>query len=380
MENDESDDCLTNTDNDNTSDDENFEHTIDDLNDKSESFYVNKLNYSTLPWIEKYRPANMDDVLSHDSIKSSLRNFMSKKYFPHLLLYGPPGSGKTSIITACVKEFYGEYTSFMVKELNASDDRGIDVVRSVIKHFVMAKTVFYENKDNPSGNNNMFKIVILDETDAMTKDAQAILRKIVEKYNLTTRFCFICNYVQNIDPALQSRCTKFRFSPLDKKNIITKIEEISKAEKIKVTELGINTLIRRSNGDMRKIINTLQSTSMAYPIINESNVNKILGFPSKFAVLNIINILITNNFKDAYDNVLFIKRSNAYSVRDIIEEINLILSDYLIDSKKYPKLNVDHDLIIKVLDKMRVIEYNIALNTLDTIQISALVSVFNLSK
>lgn len=346
---------------------------ISELGDKAEPYCINNINYNTLPWIEKYRPSQMSGVLSHDHIKKSLRNFMDKKYFPHLLLYGPPGSGKTSIIMACVKEFYGESMPFMVKELNASDDRGIDVVRNVIKHFVMAKTAFYEGKEE-----NLFKMVILDETDAMTHDAQAILRKIVEKYNLTTRFCFICNYVQNIDPALQSRCTKFRFSPLDKKSIVQKVNDICSSEKIKVTDLGISTIIRRSSGDMRKIINTLQSTSMAYNIINEINVNKILGIPSKNLALKIIHTLINDNFKDAYYNVLQIKRENAYSVKDIIEEISCIFTDHLIE-KKYPKLGIDINIITRAIDKMRVIEHNIALNTLDTVQISALVSAFKLS-
>lgn len=325
---------------------------------------ANVKNYDILPWIEKYRPVSLDLILSHDSIRASLKTFIQKKCLPHLLFYGPPGSGKTSMIMACVKELYGESLPFMVKELNASDDRGIEVVRSVIKHFVMSQNVFY-GKDS-----TIFKMVILDEADAMTSDAQAILRKIVEKYGITTRFCLICNYIQNIDPALQSRCTKFRFAPLDKKNIIKKINEIVSLESLSITETGIDTIIKRSNGDMRKILNILQSTHMAYDIINETNINKCLGYPRKNMMGIIINSLTKDIFSNCYRDILAIKKKYALSVSDIIEEIQILLTD------KSPFTQIE---TIKILDKLRLIEYNVALNTSDTIQITALIGIFKLA-
>lgn len=336
---------------------------------------INRVNFNTLPWIEKYRPSTIDDVLSHDNIRQSLKKFIENRYFPHLLFYGPPGSGKTSTIMACVRELYGNSLPFMVKELNASDDRGIDVVRTVIKQFVMAKNVFYDNEDVER--KNIFKMIILDETDAMTRDAQAILRKIVEKYNLTTRFCFICNNVQNIDPALQSRCTRFRFAPLDKKNIVVKISEIASLEKIKVTDSGVSTIINRSNGDMRKIINILQSTSMAYSVINETNVNKILGYPSRLIVGSIINSILTMNFEDAYNFVLQTKRTNALSVSDILEEIQGVLNGYLLGNKTTLKNDIEPKCVTRILDKLRLIENNLAYNTLETIQIASLVGIIH---
>ena len=322
-----------------------------------------------MPWIEKYRPDTIDDVLSHDNIRSSLRNFIKNKYFPHLLFYGPPGSGKTSTIMACVRELYGASLPFMVKELNASDDRGIETVRTIIKHFVMAQNVFHNGE-------NIFKMVILDETDAMTSDAQSVLRKIVEKYSLTTRFCFICNYVQNIDEALRSRCTIFRFAPLDRKNIIIKINQVAALENIKVEKTGVDTLIRRSNGDMRKILNILQSTSMAYKNICELTINSILGCPDIIVINKILSILINDNVKDSYDKILEIKRTYALSLADILDEMQYIFSEHLMGNKTILKVNISQTNIMRILDKLRLIEHNLAINTLETIQISSLIGIF----
>lgn len=341
-----------------------------DLENTSELNEIVIKNYDTLPWIEKYRPTTLDNILSHDSIRSSLKIFIQKKCLPHLLFYGPPGSGKTSMIMACVKELYGKSLPFMVKELNASDDRGIDVVRTSIKHFVMSQNSFHEQ------DTNIFKMVILDEADAMTSDAQAILRKIVEKYSITTRFCLICNYVQQIDPALQSRCTRFRFAPLDKKNIIKKINEIVLLEKLQITDSGINTIIRRANGDMRKILNILQSTNMAYNIINETNVNLCLGYPKKTAIDKIFDSLLNDTFLNSYNIILNIKKTYALSIADIVEALQNILTEMSLNNENTKLSTIQ---IAKILDKLRLVEYNIALNTIDTIQISALIGVFKLS-
>lgn len=333
---------------------------------------------NTLPWIEKYRPSSLDEILSHEEIISSLKIFIKSKCLPHLLFYGPPGTGKTSTITAVAKELYGKYFHFMVMELNASDDRGIEVVRNKIKQFVMSKNVFFgetieERKD-------IFKLVILDETDAMTADAQAILRKIIEKYTNNTRFCLICNYIQNISQALQSRCTRFRFSPIDNQNIVQKIMNIVENENIKITKSGIETVINRSYGDMRKVINILQSVSMSYDIINEQNINVCLGYPRKQHMEIIIDNLLNNSFEKAYYNIIKIKNNHGLTLGDIITEIHDLLIMYVLESKtpfEVIKL-LDNDKIISILDKLRFIEYNHSVNTIENIQISGLVSIFKM--
>ena len=181
---------------------------------------------ANLPWVEKYRPAALQELISHEDIIKTIRRFISEEKLPHLLFYGPPGTGKTSTILACAKELYSakEFNS-MVLELNASDDRGINVVRGQILNFASTRTIF----------NSGFKLVILDEADAMTQDAQNALRRIIEKFTDNVRFCLICNYLSKIIPALQSRCTRFRFGPLDPEQIMPRLVHVCEQESVDVT-------------------------------------------------------------------------------------------------------------------------------------------------
>jgi len=174
-----------------------------------------------LPWVEKYRPEGLQDVIAHEDIISTVSRLIDENQLPHLLFYGPPGTGKTSTALACAKKMFGAQYRSMTLELNASDDRGIDVVKDKIKEFASTQKIF------SSG----IKLIILDEADAMTSAAQAALRRVIEKYTKTTRFFLICNYVSKITMALQSRCTRFRFAPLSEQKISSMIDRVVKAEK-----------------------------------------------------------------------------------------------------------------------------------------------------
>lgn len=366
-----------------------------------------------LPWVEKYRPTKLDNIVSHEEIISILKRFITQRCLPHLLFYGPSGTGKTSTIMACAEELYGKYLPFMVMELNASDDRGIEVVRNKIKQFVTSKNVFFGESVNDRI--NIFKLVILDEADAMTSDAQAILRKVVEKYTVNTRFCLICNYIQNISPALQSRCTRFRFAPISKTHILNRTLEIIKKENIQTTPDGIETIIQLSDGDMRKVLNNLQSVSMAYDVIDEKNVNTCLGYPRKCHIHVIMYLLIDKPFSKAYSLINTIKKNNGLSITDLIKELHDILVNYILtynDKQKLPvskvfkdndildsenesefldniekydltKINLDYHIrkmnllnITKILDDLRLLEYNQSVNTTESIQMAALIGVF----
>ncbi len=162
-----------------------------------------------LPFVEKFRPSSLDDIVSHTEIISTVTKFVDEKKLPHLLFHGPPGTGKTSSIIAIAKKMFGKNYKNSTLELNASDERGIDVVRNQIKSFCATQQIMSKG----------IKLVILDECDAITSSAQFALRRIIEKYTKTTRFCLICNYVSKIIPALQSRCTRFRFSPLSPEHV-----------------------------------------------------------------------------------------------------------------------------------------------------------------
>jgi replication factor C subunit 3/5 len=333
-------------------------------------------NYDILPWVEKYRPQTLDDIISHTDVISTLKIFLQKKTLPHILFYGLPGTGKTSAIMACARELYGNYYDFMVMELNASDDRGIEVVRNKIKCFVSNKNVFFKEKGD------IFKLVILDETDAMTSDAQAILRQIIEKYTRTARFCLICNYIQNITPALQSRCQKFRFSPIPSFELTEKIYEIAKYENIKLDITGANAIIHKSNGDMRKVINNLQSISMAYDKIDEYAVNTFLGSPTNLDINKIINSLINDTFESSFVFINNLQSNMGYSLNDIIFELNESLQYFIINMKSniysLNKLSINN--VCNILSELRFIEFNLAVSSTEYIQLMALIGLFKNNK
>tara|TARA_Y100000780_G_C13688503_1_gene418565 strand:+ start:2335 stop:3312 length:978 start_codon:yes stop_codon:yes gene_type:complete len=323
----------------------------------------NSSKKENLPWIEKYRPKTIDDIMSHKNIKKTLTKFVNDKYLPHLLFHGPSGTGKTSTINACAKEIFGKYKDIMVMELNASDDRGIEVVRTKIKQFVSSSNNFYGETDEEK--NSIFKLVILDEADAMTDEAQAILRQVVEKYTYNARFCLICNYIKKINPALQSRCTLFRFMPLDNKSIKQKIKDISKTENITITKDGISTIQKRSMGDMRKALNILQSVQMVYDEVNEHNINKCAGYPQKTVIEDIYKSLINDSFINSYNKICSIKETYGISLIDIVNEIH----DLIIENETYTT---------KILIKLKDIEYNMITTSTDNIQIPAFIGIFKL--
>lgn len=332
----------------------------------------------TLPWIEKYRPQILDDIISQEHIIDTLKKCIQHNYLPHMIFYGPPGTGKTSTIMACTKELYGKYHQYMVMELNASDDRGIEVVRDKIKKFVNKQSLFYGK--SIFERKNVFKIVILDEIDAMTDDAQAILRKIIEEFSSGTRFCLICNYIQKILPALQSRCSKFRFAPLLPNLLDNKINDICNAESLVITNLGVKTIIKHSKGDMRKVLNILQSCSMIYDLLNEENINNCLGYPQKNTMNIIYKYLLNESFEYAYKKIYKIKSNLGLGLSDIINEIHDHLLLYMINScsnKILLKLHVNQ--VLFILDKIRSIEFNQSIVLSDDIQLSALISIFKLA-
>lgn len=223
-----------------------------------------------------------------------VNKFINENQLPHLLFYGPPGTGKTSTILACARQLYKPQTfNQMVLELNASDDRGINIVRGQILNFASTRTIF-------SGG---YKLIILDEADAMTNDAQNALRRIIEKYTDNVRFCIICNYLSKIIPALQSRCTRFRFAPLNAEQILPRLEHVVEAEAIKVSEDGKKALMTLAGGDMRKVLNVLQSTWMAYKDVTEDNVYTCVGHPLKSDIANIVKWLLnTESFKEIFES------------------------------------------------------------------------------
>jgi replication factor C subunit 3/5 len=312
---------------------------------------------NTLPWVEKYRPKTLQDLISQDSIVETIQRFMKADQLPHLLFYGPPGTGKTSTILACAKQLYGlnEFNA-MVLELNASDDRGIGIVRDQILSFASTKTIF----------NRGFKLIILDEADAMTNDAQNALRRILEKYTENVRFCIICNYLSKITPAIQSRCTRFRFGPLSEDKMTSRLEHIIEQEKVEIDKDGLKALVHLAFGDMRKALNIMQSTHLAFGLVNEENVYVCVGHPSKNDMHNVMNWLLNDDFSLIYSRVSHLKTRRGYALQDIINEVCRFVS--LIE---FPK-----KVLIHILEKLSEIEMRISNGTNEKLQMSSLISTF----
>ncbi|KAJ5111356.1 Replication factor C subunit 2 [Penicillium argentinense] len=222
-------------------------------------------NVRQQPWVEKYRPKTLDDVAAQDHTTKVLQRTLQASNLPHMLFYGPPGTGKTSTILALAKSLFGPalYRS-RILELNASDERGIGIVRDKVKNFARAQL------SQPTGLDAAyraqypcppFKIIILDEADSMTQDAQSALRRTMEQYSRITRFCLVCNYVTRIIEPLASRCSKFRFKSLDNSAAGSRLENIALAENLTLEDGVVPTLIKCGDGDLRRAITYLQSAA-----------------------------------------------------------------------------------------------------------------------
>lgn len=219
------------------------------------------------PWVEKYRPKNLNDIASQEHAVKVLEKQVSTGNLPHMLFYGPPGTGKTSTILALAKQLYGPnlYKS-RVLELNASDERGISIVRQKIKNFAKLTVSNPTPEDLKNYPCPPYKIIILDEADSMTNDAQSALRRTMETYANITRFALVCNYITRIIDPLASRCSKFRFKLLNNENSLNRLKYIANEEQLNLDKLQgedgvLNEVLKISNGDLRKAITYLQSAS-----------------------------------------------------------------------------------------------------------------------
>lgn len=298
-------------------------------------------------WIEKFRPKKLDEIISQEEITLSLKNVIKSKNIPHLLFFGPSGCGKTSTILALAKELFGDkYWEDRVIELNASDERGIKIVRDKIKTY--AKNSVNLNSDIPP-----WKIIILDEADNMTADSQFALRKIMEDYCKVTRFCIICNYHHKIINPIISRCSLFRFRPIPKNLIKKKLKDICVSENIYCSNENINKIIEICSGDLRKAVNFLQKCKKNKDYfsdnelkeqdeINRDIIYEISGIIPYKKLNQLINYAINYNeikVKQFIDEIF----NCSYSLTNQMNEITNII----IKNK-----NLNDDLIRKIVKKI----------------------------
>jgi replication factor C subunit 3/5 len=314
----------------------------------------------TLPWVEKYRPSSLDELIAHDEIITILNKLIDSEKLPHLLFHGPPGTGKTSCIVACAKKMYGPQYQSMCLELNASDDRGIDVVRNQIKEFAGTRKLF------SSG----VKLVILDEADAMTNDAQSALRRVIEKYTTNTRFCMICNYINKIMPALQSRCTKFRFAPLQANQISGRLQHVIDSENIKVTKAGQTAVLALAGGDLRRVLNLLQSAAMAYDEVTDEAIYNTAGAAQPQVIDTIFKSMLNDKFDEAYITLKKATTDYGYALVDITTSLSL----------KVMETELPDEVTAYIMDKLSNIEHRLSRGVSEKLQVGALVGCFMVAR
>lgn len=261
-----------------------------------------------VPWIEKYNPKKLSDIYGNSNIIERLENMLSNNNLSNLIISGPSGTGKSCSINCLVKHALGDSISDGLLLLNGSDDRGINVIRVLIKSFAQKKLLLDEGK---------YKIIILDEADSITVGSQQALRRIIENYSKTTRFIFICNHLNKIIEPIQSRCTMLEFEKLHQKDLYQMLEKICQFENIKYTINGLELISKISYGDMRQAIGNLQNTYYCSHVINKKSIFEICNIPLHFLLKNFVKLCLKNEFREVC-KILKETLNNGYSTDDII--------------------------------------------------------------
>lgn len=293
----------------------------------------------TIPWVEKYRPVSFNDIVLDPYNKILLENMIRKEYFPNMLLYGPPGTGKTTTIINLINSFQEKYTQKnkgLIIHLNASDDRGIDIIRNQISQFVNSQSLFATG----------LKFVILDEVDYMTKTAQHALKYLIQSYNINVRFCLICNYISRIDESLQNEFMRLRFNQLPEKNIISFLTTINAKENLNIPPQKLLSIQKLYKSDIRSMINYIQSNQNVlheHQVIDNSvwhALTELLLDPAKYSlatdyidsVSNTYNIEIKNIIKDYLNYIIRYKKE--FISADFFDFIEFIMHISDISSSK----------------------------------------------
>ncbi len=304
-------------------------------------------------WVEKYRPKKLDDVFGQVEIVKRLKSFVKNKTMPHLLFSGPAGTGKTTCAMCLAREFFGEDWKSNFLETNASDERGIDVIRGKIKDFARTRPL-----------NASFKIILLDEADALTKEAQQALRRTMEIYSSTCRFILSCNYSSKIIDPIQSRCAVFRFKPLKEMEVVEYLKEICSKENIQASIDVLKAIYKVSQGDLRKALNILQSSSSLSKDLTPDVIYEVASYARPDELKEVINYALNGNFIKAREKLLDVMLNYGLSGIDILSQMtSLVIS-----------LDIDEKLKVKIIDKIGECEFRLVEGSNEYIQLDYLLS------
>jgi replication factor C small subunit len=304
-------------------------------------------------WIEKYRPQALDEVFGQEDIVERLESYIARDDLPHLLFAGPAGVGKTTCATAIAKEIYGEEWRENFLELNASDERGIDVVRDRIKNFARVSFGGYD-----------YRVIFLDEADALTSDAQSALRRTMEQFSNNTRFVLSCNYSSQIIDPIQSRCAVFRFAPLSDDAVESQVRAIASEEGIELTDDGVDALVYAAAGDMRKAINGLQAASTTGEVVDEEGVYAITSTARPETVREMVTTALGGDFTAARSQLDTLVTEEGIAGGDIIDQLHRSVWEFDLDDRE----------AVRVMDRIGEADYRITVGANEQVQLEALLA------